>query len=436
MNVCLYARVSTEEQANHGYSIDAQIAALRAWAEAHEHNVCGEYIDAGISGKNALRKRPALSQFVNDLQNGLQVDALVFCKLDRFFRSVKLYYQAMDILDRYKCAWITIHEAFETVSSHGRFIVNLMLSVSENEADKAADRIKAVFKHKVDLGQAITRCQPFGYTVENKRVVPDKNAPIAREMFEFFAATGNTYATRDMIQNKYGIRLNYESVCRFLQNPIYIGRYRDNPNYCEPLVSTEMFDRIQQDFAERRKTKRSPSGRVYLFSGLIVCAECGRRMTVCYNKASTRQPVRYRCPAHLMEKYCNNNKNIPEVVIENELLRIASASIAGLETEYKVAEKEKPSVSKTAVKQKLERLKELYIDGDITKEEYTEQRNKLSQMLDSPKPKRTEPVKAFGDNFLTDYADLTKEEQRELWHSVIDYVTVDKQGNLDFYFLP
>lgn len=436
MNVALYCRVSTQEQKINGQSLDAQLAALRAWANREGHYIAGEYIDAGISGKRPPAKRPELSRFFNDLENGLQVDCLVFCKLDRFFRSVKLYYQAMEFLDKHKIAWQAIQEDYETVTASGRMKVNIMLSVAENEADRTAERIKAVFDRKIEKGEAITRCQPFGYTVRDKKVVPDENAPIAQEMFAYFAATGNTYATRDMIQNKYGIRLNYESVYRFLQNTIYIGRYRDNPNYCEPLIDVDMFERVQAEFAERRKTKRAPSGRVYLFSGLIVCAECGRKMTISYNKASTLQPVRYRCPAHLMEKTCGNNKNVSEAVIESELLRIVAADIAGIEREYKIADKETPSVNKSAVKQKMTRLKELYIDGDITKAEYTEQMDKLKTLLETPKPKKQEPVKVFSDDFLKYYAEMGQEEKRAVWHSIVDHITADRNGQTEVYFLP
>lgn len=435
MRVALYARVSTEDQAKKGLSIDAQIAALRLWAESNGHEIVGEYIDPGISGKKPIAKRPRLSKFVDDLRDGLQVDALCFCKLDRFFRSVKLYYQAVDVLDKYHCAWVAIQEDYETVTASGRFKTNIMLSVAENEADRTSERIKTVFQHKIDKGQAITRCQPFGYCLKDKKVVPDENAPIAKEMFEYFASTGNTYATRDMIQDKYGIRLCYESVYRFLQNPIYTGRYRDNPNYCEPLVSQELFDRVQADFAERRKTKRAPSGRVYLFSGLIVCAECGRKMTVTYNKNSTLQPIRYRCPAHLMEKTCGNRKNVSEYSIEQELLRIVAADVAGIEKEYKIANKEQPTINKSAIRQKLLRLRELYIDGDISKSDYVMQRDSMQKLLEQPKSEPQANVKIFGDDFLTIYQTLSREEKREIWHSQIDHIVADSNGIQDVYFL-
>ena len=436
MNVALYARVSTQEQKINGQSLDAQIAALRAWAAREGHYIAGEYIDAGISGKRPPAKRPELSRFFADVERGLSVDALCFVRLDRFFRSVKLYYQAMDVLDRHHIAWQAIQEDYETLTASGRMKVNIMLSVAENEADRTAERIKAVFDRKVEKGEAITRCQPFGYSVKGGKVAPDENAPIAKEMFEYFAATGNTYATRDMVQTKYGIRLNYESVYRFLQNPIYIGRYRDNPNYCEPLVSVEMFERIQRDFEERRKTKRAPSGRVYLFSGLIVCAECGRKMTACHQPQSKLQPIRYRCPGHLRGRRCENQRNISEVFVETELMRIAAASAAGMEQDTFVIDIQKATVNKSAVRQKLSRLKELYIDGDVTKEEYTVQKEKLAALLDQPKTTPHKPEKIFGDDFLALYDEMSQKEKRVLWHNTVDHIIADRDKHLTVFFLP
>ena len=435
MIVALYARVSTAEQAQHGLSIDAQISALRVWANANGHEILCEYIDAGISGKNVLKKRPALYQFIQDLESGLKVDALVFTKLDRLYRSVKLYYQAVEILEKHKCAWIATQEDYETVTASGRFKVNIMLSVAENEADRTSERIKAVFAHKVENGQALTRCQPFGYEVKDGKVVPNEHADAARAMFEYFASTGNTYATRDMIQDKYGVRLNYESVYRFLQNPMYVGRYRDNPNYCAALVSQELFDKVQADFVDRRKTKRPPSGRTYLFSGLLVCAECGRKLTVTYAKASTHQPIRYRCPGHFFGRLCSNNRNISEVYLERQILDVISKLVAGIDVSYKVVETYTPTISKTDVQKKLTRLKELYIDGDVSKDDYTAQRDILLKLIEKPTGKPQDAKMFFGDNFVKEYESLSREQQKALWHRAVDHVTVSRNSE-DLYFCP
>ena len=97
----LYMRVSTEEQARHGDSIEAQRQALREYAVAHDLAIVGEYADEGISGQKPVRKRPALSEMLAEVEAG-KIDLILFTKLDRWFRSVKLYYQAQEVLDRRK----------------------------------------------------------------------------------------------------------------------------------------------------------------------------------------------------------------------------------------------------------------------------------------------------------------------------------------------
>ena len=64
MNVALYARVSTEEQAKHGVSVEAQTEALHAWAKEKKHIIVGEYIDNGVSARKSPKKRPALQQLL------------------------------------------------------------------------------------------------------------------------------------------------------------------------------------------------------------------------------------------------------------------------------------------------------------------------------------------------------------------------------------
>lgn len=436
MRAALYCRVSTDEQARHGISIDAQLAALRVWAEREGHTVAGEYIDAGISGKKPPSKRPELSRLFRELESGLQIDILAFCKLDRFFRSVKLYYQAMDTLDRYHIAWQAIHEDYETLTASGRMKVNIMLSVAENEADRTSERIRAVFDHKIAKGEPVTRSQPFGFEISGKKLIHSADAPAAREAFEMFARTGNTYAVRDMIQTKYGRRLPYEAVYRFLQNPLYTGRYRDNPAYCEPIVSKELFDSIQRDFAERRKTKKTPSGRVYLFSGLIVCATCGRRFTVSPGCKAHLHPERYRCPGHLMGKTCTNRRTIQEFTLEQHLLQHVTAQLNGTSPDYATAQpKPRPAVSREEINRKLERLKDLYIDGDITREEYTARREKLSAPLETPPPPQPIDLRAIlGASFADDYPNFSREEKRSLWRTIIDHITVDEDLHIQVYY--
>ena len=289
MRVALYSRVSHEEQVKHGISIEAQQNALRRWADEQGHVIIGEYVDPGISARKAPSKRPALQQLLSDIPEK-KIELVAFTKLDRWTRNVRGYYQVQETLDRNKVAWIAIQEDYETITASGRFKVNIMLSVAENEADRTAERIKTVFDHKVEIGEAITGALPLGLKIEDKHVVPDENAPAALAVFEHYATNGNKQAARNMLQEQFGISLPHLTISHMLENTLYKGQYRDNPQYCEAIVPPELFDRVQDDLA-RRSTRITPSGRVYLFAGLLVCAECGRRLTVC---TSGGKRTRYR----------------------------------------------------------------------------------------------------------------------------------------------
>ena len=134
IRVACYERVSTEEQSKHGLSIDAQISALGRWVTDQHHILVGHYTDAGVSGGKPIDKRPAMWRLLQDIQAGL-VDLVIFTKLDRWFRSLKNYYKAQEILDGSHCAWQAIDEDYETLTASGRFKVNIMFrSPSRNES--------------------------------------------------------------------------------------------------------------------------------------------------------------------------------------------------------------------------------------------------------------------------------------------------------------
>lgn len=429
MRVALYARVSTEDQARYGISIEAQLASLRKWAEDNGHEIVGEYVDAGISGKKPYKKRPELLRFMQQLEDSLKVDALVFTKLDRFFRSVKLYYQTMDVLDKHKVSWIAIQEDYETVTASGRMKVNIMLSVAENEADRTSERIKSVFEHKVILGEVISGALPLGLKIENKHIVPDENADAVKAVFEHYAAHGNKQAARDMLRDRYGITLPHLTISHMLHNELYKGCYRGNAEYCEAIIDPELWGQVQHDM-QHRYVKHPPSGRVYLFSGLLNCGTCGKRFTVC-TSGGTR--IRYRCPGHAFEKICPQATSVSEKQVEDYLINYITDHVIGAEAELPQKTK-KPPINKAAIEGKLNRLKELYVDGDITKEKYTEERDRLTAMLvDPPKPKQIKH-KIIGKNFVEDYRKMSKEQQKVFWRTIIDHIDVDVERNLYIYF--
>ena len=122
LRVALYIRVSTEEQALFGGSLIAQEEALLEYAKENNMRVVKIYRDEGISGGKPIFKRPALSEMLEDVKAG-KIDLILFTKLDRYFRNVREYFKAQEILDNNKCAWKAIHENYDTMTANGEMAV-------------------------------------------------------------------------------------------------------------------------------------------------------------------------------------------------------------------------------------------------------------------------------------------------------------------------
>ena len=401
-------------------SIDAQLASLREWAKDHE--IVGEYVDAGVSGKKPYPKRPELSRFMSDLENGLECDCLVFTKLDRFFRSVKLYYQANDVLEKYNVSWKCTQESYSTLNSVERLKLNILLAVAEQEADRTAERIKSVFEHKYQKGEVVNNSIPIGYKVENKHLVIDEpKAEIVRGFFENYKKTGSIHSCMDYL-HKHGITLHANSVSRMIRNPIYKGQHRGNPNYCPAIIPPEEWNEIQ-DRIKRRSIRKNQTGRIYLFSGLIKCGECGHAMSGITNNG--KYPS-YRCTNASMNKRCRNTHYVNETKLEKELLASVMESFTSFEIEYKKPKNH--DKERKELKSRLERLKELYLDGMLTKTRFHEEYNAINNRLStldalSASPLRFERTKRIiNDDIPSIYETLSKAEKRGLWQSIIEKI--------------
>jgi len=273
LRVAGYVRVSTEEQAIHGLSVDAQTAALHHWAEAHGAQLVKIYTDAGISGRKKAVKRPALTRLLEDVQAD-RLDLIIFTKLDRWFRNVGEYYKVQEVLEAHAVNWCTVQEEYDTASASGRLKINIMLSVAQDEADRTGERIKAVFARKRELGEVCGGRAPRGYRIENKRLVFDPEWKPAMELFfRSYFADWSAVAARNTVQAQTGKVISYQVARLLLRNEIYCGTLYGVPGACPAYITREQFAEIQK--LKRRSTHRARTGRVYLFTGLLFCGECG-----------------------------------------------------------------------------------------------------------------------------------------------------------------
>lgn len=445
LRVAKYKRVSKKEQAIKGFSLQAQDEVLNEHIEKNNWILVGDYADEGITASTL--NRPALQRLLDDVRAG-KIDLIIFTKLDRWFRSVAHYYKIQEILEENKVPWRTILEDYNTETSDGKFKVNIMLSVAQQELDRTSERIKVVFESKVKNKQPITSALPYGYKIGivdgQKRVIKDEAAKDAiYDFFAYFEVHQSLRATMLYINNKYDLHLSYNACKRMIRNSLYAGKYHDVGDYCEAYISEERFNKIQRILSKNGNVKQYKY--TYLYSGMIKCPNCGRVMTGCKaksNKDGSYEYFYYRCGHAYQNSHCTNRVSISEIKIEEYLLAHVEDELTKYIVESEVSQptKKKPKYDKGKINAEINRLNNMYQKGRIEDDQYDAEYDKLQAKLamcnvDIEK-RDLEPLKAFlKSDFKMIYKVLSKEEQRSMWRSIISQIVVNDYDNIDIKFL-
>lgn len=433
----LYARVSTEEQAMHGVSLDAQRERLLTYAKENGLTVVDTYVDEGISARKRYTRRPEFVRMLEDVK-ARKIDVVLFIKLDRWFRNIADYYEVQAILDKYKVQWVATEEDYDTTTANGRLALNIKLAIAQDESDRTSERIKFVFQNMVKDGRVISGQVPKGFKIENKRVVIDEElAPIIREMFDMYIAVRSMRAVSRAIFEKYNVNIDVKSMKSMLQNRWYIGEAYGIPGWCPQLIDIDTFElasSIVRVRAERCSTERSD--RVYLFTGLVFCGHCGRRMATytCRNHnqdGSIREFIYYRCTARNLHR-CDMHRQFNQDTLEKWLLEHVrhEAELYNAELENKGKQSKRKTVDKTKILAKIEKLKDLYLSDMLPREMYEKDYKSLSALLSDADEKEKEATKkpidlSIFDDFKKSYEKLDPEHRKAFWSRVIKKIVVN-----------
>ena len=437
MRAAIYVRVSSTVQAKEGDSISAQLDALRKYIRKYSYECVGEFVDDGISGTK-YSERDELQRLM-ELVEADKVDIICFTKLDRWFRSIKHYINIQSKLDEHNVAWLAIWEPiYDTTTPQGRLIVNQMMSIAQFEAENTSSRIKQVQAYKVRQGEVISGNTSPGYSIVDKHLVVNEDADDVKRAFEIYDRTNSLAET---VRAMAGTNLpkSANGMKQMLMRTWYIGEAYGVQDFCPAIVDRDQFERVQ--VALKRNIKGNQR-HVYLFSGLLRCAECGCIMAGLTRTRERRHPASlYRCTKHF-QRYadkCENTKVVTEAVLERELLAmLPSIIIEQIEVHEK---RQAPVVSyerqKASLEKKIERLKVLFVNDEISLEEYRVDKATLMKQIAELAPvKPSEPPQAVlqlqGLNISEIYETLTKSERRAFWRGIIKEIRFDKDRNFFF----
>ena len=428
MRAALYIRVSSDEQRKKGFSLQEQQRVLLDHAEKENLQVVDIYADEGISASKKPHRRHEFQRMLKDVEAGL-VDIILFIKLDRWFRNVGDYYRTQEILEKNGVVWQAVTEDYDTSTRSGKLGLNIKLSIAEDEAANASERVKFVFDGKLINKEPITGTQPFGYkngiVDGRKRVIKDPETQAETEdMFDYFFKTLSSYKTTKYINAKYGRTLADNTIARRLKNLSYTGEYRGIPDYFPAYITHEQRAEILRVFA--RSTRVARGRKVYLFAGMVRCPECGRILASC---TSNKKTLAYRCRYHAAGQ-CGFVPIVKEEDIELFLLENVSKELEDYVFKTTAKKKAIKKESPQQYEKQLERLNNIYVMGNISDEEYALQASELKAKIADLKAERKskdaipqEVRKLLADaNFASIYGELSREDKKLLWQSCIEEI--------------
>ena len=387
----IYARVSTKEQAAEGYSIPAQLKAIREFCAREGLSVEAEFVESESAGKLGRTQFAAMCEFFTAHPD---VRTVAAHKLDRLTRN----YHDIEALDRLGIRARFVISDFPD-GAMGVLMRDVLLAFAKNYVVNLSEEVKKGMDEKVAQG-GWPHFAPTGYLNDKETaslVVDPANAPFIVHAFERYgtglvslsslASELNAAGFRTTKGNKIGVA----ALDKLLKNPIYCGRLRYRgriyPGAHEPLITPELFETVQQAFAPNR-TNNNPKKRVYALRDFLYCAECGCKITAGTHKSY----VYYRCTngkggcserSYIREELLVEQVSdvLSRIAIDEEILAalIEEAEIAQSQTE------ERGIVQRAALTRQLEavnarsaKLLDLLLDGVIEKSVYEEKASGLT----------------------------------------------------------
>ena len=238
----IYIRVSTEDQARHGISLQAQEDSLKNYCNALGYQIFKIYRDEGISAKD-IAHRPQMVQMLSDAESK-KFQAIFIYKLDRFSRSLMDLINTIDKLKEWGIDFVSMQDKIETTSASGKLMFHIISAFAEFERNVTSERTRFTMKAKFQRGGLITKA-PLGYKIINKELFPGDNSYIVQEIFQAFL---NNDTSLTQLAKKYGLSVN--GLKKVLANETYLGKVKfageTLPGKHTPLISQELFDKVRE----------------------------------------------------------------------------------------------------------------------------------------------------------------------------------------------
>lgn len=459
LRAALYARVSTEEQALEGHSIDAQLRVMREFCQRRGWTVVGDYVDPGVSGKTM--RRPEMQRLLLDARRTVApFDVIVVHKLDRFSRNIIDTLTTLRELHLLGISFASATQPIDYTTPEGKMMLMMLSLFAEIYIDNLSSETKKGLEERARKGLQ-NGTLPFGYAPRMKHPESDADkVPVFHstniEGYRLaIRMSADGISTREVIRtlNARGYRTSghwgarpfgVDTLTAMLKNRFYLGEVYFKgqwlPGKHEPAIDPETWRRCQEQIERRARHRLDHhhfNTRVYVLRQLLVCQECGNRLRGWANPKGMRF---YFDPAVLKGHTCNQPPYAKAQTLEEQigvmLTRIRLPEdwqthvLDLLQESEDDGESERRERERKQLEGQRDRLKVLFQLGDIGEDEYRAERGRLLSRIDELRPiepsRQMEMERAAGllSNISQIWTKATDAEREALVRSIFQKIYV------------
>ncbi len=396
----IYSRVSTEEQAKEGQSIDAQIKLCSAFMKENGYSIAsnGIYKDEGKSGSNT--NRPGLQALLQRVIDDKNIDAVFILDTDRLARNTLDHLSIKAIFQKHNVKLISISQPMIDDSPEGKFIDVVLAGANALQSQITGRKTSKVMEQKVKAGWWAGPA-PFGYinsinpnstsNLDRRIVTPDSNsAPLITKMFQLYASGG--FSLDSLVEKminlgltpKKGGKLQRSLVHRTLRNPFYYGkmiwRGKIEQGKHKPLIEYETWSLCQKIMNSHNQNSCRKRKHNFLLNGFLYCEDCGSRFFGEQHLKNGKLYRKYHCGScrrgtyteisdleKQVERWFSKVQMTEEYANE---LRVEARNIINSLRDTTNEERQTLVNQKTAIEKKIRSAEDNLLDDTFTKEQY------------------------------------------------------------------
>lgn len=410
-SIALYCRVSTDEQAREGISLDEQQERLKSYCRAMGWNeIPLVFVEDGYSAKNM--DRPHLAKLLEQVKKG-EISRVLVTKLDRLSRRLKHLLEMIDIFGENKVSFISISESFDTNTPSGRLTLQVLGAVAEFERERIRERVFENMLHGAHHGKWLTQ-SPYGYDLINKElVINEKESKIVKRVFDLYLNSGFGFYTiakllnEESIPSKQKKEWSIRSIKLMLINPVYKGTLvwnrvdrskkkqieKDNDEWvvvenAHPAIIDEIAWAAVQKMMDKKPVHPRSKTSPHLLGGILKCGRCGAGMSISWSGSTTKRKRVYRCSANKNKGTCTSkpySANNVETWFKQGLLQLSQsvnqAYIYKIAQQIQDDEKHVLMQQVHSAKNRYKRKVDAYTAGLIEIEDLQEEKVKMEKVV-------------------------------------------------------